>query len=110
MPPSSGQSGSARRADWRVIRSLLPYLLEYKWRVAMALAFLSTAKLANVGVPLVMKRIVDSLDARTAVLVLPLAMLVMYGLLRMSTALFAELRDIVFVRAVSYTHLTLPTN
>jgi ATP-binding cassette subfamily B protein len=98
MPPSSGQSGDARRADWRVIRSLLPYLLEYKWRVGLALAFLATAKLANVGVPLVMKRIVDSLDARSAVLVLPLAMLVMYGLLRLSTTLFAELRDIVFVR------------
>jgi ATP-binding cassette subfamily B protein len=98
MPPSSGQSGGARRADWRVIRSLLPYLLEYRWRVAVALAFLATAKLANVSVPLVMKRIVDSLDARTAVLALPLAMLAMYGLLRLSTTLFAELRDIVFVR------------
>jgi ATP-binding cassette subfamily B protein len=98
MPPNSGQSVGAHRADWRTIRSLLPFLLEYKWRVALALGFLVTAKVANVGVPLVMKRIVDSLDARAAVLVLPLALLVMYGLLRMSTTLFAELRDIVFVR------------
>jgi ATP-binding cassette subfamily B protein len=95
-PPPAG--APARRADWRTIRSLLPYLLEYKWRVAVALAFLSSAKLANVGVPLVMKRIVDALDPSSAVLILPLAMLVMYGLLRLSTTLFAELRDIVFVR------------
>jgi len=86
------------RSDWRVIRSLLPYLLDYKWRVGVALTFLVCAKLANVGVPLVMKRIVDSLDAKQQILVLPLALLVMYGLLRLSTTLFAELRDIVFVR------------
>jgi ATP-binding cassette subfamily B protein len=81
-----------------VIRSLLPYLWEFKWRVALALTFLVSAKFANVGVPLVMKQIVDALDSRQAVLVLPLALLAMYGLLRMSTTLFAELRDIVFVR------------
>ena len=88
----------ARRNDWRTLLTLLPYLWEFKWRVAAALVFLTLAKLANVGVPLVMKEIVDGLDARQAVLVLPIAMLVMYGLLRLSTVLFAELRDIVFVR------------
>jgi ABC-type transport system involved in Fe-S cluster assembly fused permease/ATPase subunit len=89
---------SSRRNDWHAIRTLLPYLWEFKWRVAAALAFLTLAKLANVGVPLVMKEIVDSLDPRQAVLALPFAFLVMYGLLRLSTVLFAELRDIVFVR------------
>src|SRR6266705_2005758 len=63
-----------------------------------AVAFLTTAKLANVGVPLILKEVVDSLDAQTAVLVLPLALLAAYGLLRFSTTLFAELRDVVFVR------------
>jgi ATP-binding cassette subfamily B protein len=77
---------------------LLPYLWEFRVRVAIALAFLITAKLANVGVPLVMKRVVDSLDPRTAMLVLPLALLAAYGILRFSTTLFAELRDVVFVR------------
>jgi len=67
-------------------------------RVALALAFLTTAKLANVGVPLILKEVVDSLDARTAMLVLPLALLAAYGILRFSTTLFAELRDVVFVR------------
>ncbi|MBX9629640.1 MAG: ABC transporter ATP-binding protein/permease [Burkholderiales bacterium] len=97
---TAASTGAAPRArsDWRVIRSLLPYLLDYKWRVAVALTFLVMAKLANVGVPLVMKGIVDSLDAKQQILVLPLALLGMYGLLRLSTTLFAELRDIVFVR------------
>src|SRR3954453_12126989 len=88
----------ARRDAWRTMATLLPYLWEFKERVILALSFLTAAKLANVGVPLLMKQIVDALDAKTAVLVLPLALLVMYGLLRLSTTLFAELRDIVFVR------------
>ena len=87
-----------RRREWRVVPMLLPYLWEFKGRVIVALIFLATAKLANVGVPLVLKEVVDALDVRNAVLVLPLALLVAYGLLRLSTTLFAELRDIVFVR------------
>ncbi len=83
--------------DWRVVPMLLPYLWEYKWRVVVALSFLVTAKLANVGVPLVLKDIVDTLDTSKAVLVLPFALLVAYGALRLSTVLFAELRDVVFV-------------
>jgi len=86
-----------RGRDWRVVPMLLPYLWEYKWRVVVAMVFLVAAKFANVGVPLVMKDIVDGLDARQAVLVLPLALLVAYGVLRLSTVLFAELRDVVFV-------------
>ena len=91
-------SGSGARGDWRVVRMLVPYLWEYRWRVMFALVFLVGAKLANVGVPLVMKEIVDRLDATNQVLVLPLALLVIYGALRLSTTLFAELRDVVFVR------------
>ena len=87
-----------RRNEWRVLRMLVPYLWEYRWRVAIALVFLTAAKVANVSVPLVLKDVVDSLDPRTAVLALPLALLAAYGVLRFSTILFAELRDIVFVR------------
>ncbi|MBI4203400.1 MAG: ABC transporter ATP-binding protein/permease [Betaproteobacteria bacterium] len=95
--------GAARRSvqrsrEWRVVPMLLPYLWEFKWRVVVALAFLTTAKLANVGVPLVLKEVVDALDPTRAALVLPLALLVAYGVLRLSTTLFAELRDVVFVR------------
>jgi ATP-binding cassette subfamily B protein len=84
--------------EWRVVPMLLPYVWEYKWRVVVALVFLVVAKLANVGVPLVLKEIVDALTPTQAVLALPLALLAAYGLLRLSTTLFAELRDMVFVR------------
>ena len=99
LPRSAASERAARRRrEWRVVPMLLPYLWEFKWRVVVALIFLTTAKLANVGVPLVLKEVVDSLDASRAVLVLPLALLLAYGVLRLSTTLFAELRDVVFVR------------
>jgi ABC-type transport system involved in Fe-S cluster assembly fused permease/ATPase subunit len=88
----------ARRGDWRVLATLLPYLLEYRWRVLAALVFLASAKLANVAVPLVLKQVVDRLDPTLAVLAVPAALLAAYGLLRFSTTLFAELRDVLFVR------------
>ena len=84
--------------EWRALRLLVPYLLEYKWRVVAALIFLACAKFANVGVPLVMKEVIDGLDPRIAVLAVPAALLAIYGILRFSTTLFAELRDVVFVR------------
>ena len=87
-----------QKGDWHTIGTLLPYLWEYKGRVLAALACLVAAKLANVGVPLLMKRIVDSLDARTAMLAVPLALLVTYGLLRLSTTLFTELREFLFAK------------
>jgi ATP-binding cassette, subfamily B, heavy metal transporter len=86
--------------EWRALTVLAPYVLEYRWRVLLALAFLVTAKLANVGVPLVMKEVVDRLDPRLQAVAVPVALLAVYGLLRFSTTLFAELRDIVFVRVV----------
>ena len=91
---------SLRGNEWRVLGTLVPYVLEYRWRVAAALALLIAAKLANVTVPLVMKEVVDGLDPTLAVLVVPAALLAAYGLLRFSTTLFAELRDVVFVRVV----------
>ena len=99
LPRSATALSAGRRTrEWRVVPMLLPYLWEFKWRVVIALAFLTIAKLANVGVPLVLKEIVDALDPTRAALVLPLALLVAYGVLRLSTTLFAELRDVVFVR------------
>ncbi len=77
---------------------LAPYLWEFKWRVLVALTLLVAAKLANVAVPLVLKEIVDALDPQTAILAVPLALLAAYGVLRFSTTLFAELRDVLFVR------------
>ena len=100
-PPAAANTAAApapTRSDWRVIRSLVPYLWDFRWRVALALTFLVTAKLANIGVPLLLKEIVDSLDKSKAVLVVPFALLAAYGLLRLSSTLFGELRDIVFVK------------
>ncbi len=91
-------AGGTRRNEWRAVRMVMPYLWEYRGRVLLALSFLVIAKIANVGVPLVMKEIVDTLDSKQAVLFMPLALLIIYGALRLSNTLFAELRDIVFVR------------
>ncbi len=99
MPLPSEPSGpGAQRSDWQTIRTLLPYLWDYRARVSVALACLVIAKLANVGVPVLMKRIVDSLDPRTAILVVPLTLLVAYGLLRLSTTAFTELREFLFAK------------
>ena len=87
-----------RGNEWKALGTLLPYLWEYKWRVVIALAFLVIAKLANVAVPLVMKEVVDGLDSRLQLVAVPAALLAMYGILRFSTTLFQELRDVVFVR------------
>ncbi|MBK6981658.1 MAG: ABC transporter ATP-binding protein/permease [Betaproteobacteria bacterium] len=89
-PPATGDAG--------VIAKLLPYLWEYRGRVALAIGFLVTAKVANLGVPLIMKGIVDGLSGPKAVLAVPIALLAAYGLLRMSSTLFNELRDVVFVK------------
>jgi ATP-binding cassette subfamily B protein len=92
--PTAGK----RRNEWRTVAMVVPYLWEYRGRVLLALSFLVAAKIANVGVPLVMKEIVDSLDSRQGVLLLPLVLLIVYGALRLSNTLFAELRDVVFIR------------
>ena len=97
------------RSDWATLSRLFPYLWEYKWRVIAALAFMVGAKLANVSVPLLLKNLVDSmspngglvnanLDVRTLVVV-PVALLLGYGALRLCTSLFTELRELVFSKA-----------
>jgi ATP-binding cassette subfamily B protein len=89
---------AAATGDWRVVRLLLPYLWEFRGRVILAVMLLVTAKFANIGVPLMMKRIVDALSPTQAMLSVPIMLLLAYAVLRMSSTLFAELRDIVFVR------------
>ncbi|MCO5096609.1 MAG: ABC transporter ATP-binding protein/permease [Rhodocyclaceae bacterium] len=84
--------------DWETIRSLIPYIWAYRGRVLFALACLIAAKMANVGVPLVFKEVVDAFTAEKAVLVVPLALLAAYGLLRFSMSLFTELRELLFAR------------
>jgi ABC-type transport system involved in Fe-S cluster assembly fused permease/ATPase subunit len=101
IPPEPATA--AVRSDWATLARLLPYLWAYKYRVLAALACLVAAKAANVGVPLLLKELVDALaipvnDPR-AVLVVPIGLLLAYGLLRLSTSLFTELRELVFAKA-----------
>jgi len=86
-----------RGSEWRNVGTLLPYVLEYKWRVLLALVCLISAKLANVGVPLIMKQVVDRLEGASAIVAVPVALLATYGILRFSATMFGELRDVVFV-------------
>ncbi len=108
MRPSSGHhhrstdSKTPQRGDWKVIRDLLPYLLEYRFRVIVALSCLVAAKFANLGIPILMKDLIDSLNVKVnspqALLVVPVGIIVAYGLLRISASLFAELREALFAR------------
>ncbi|HEY6093791.1 MAG TPA: ABC transporter ATP-binding protein/permease [Gallionellaceae bacterium] len=84
------------QADLRSIGKLFPYMWEFRGRVIAALLFLIGAKVASVMVPLVLKEIIDALDKSHAPLVLPLALIVAYGLLRFASTTFADLRDMVF--------------
>jgi ABC-type transport system involved in Fe-S cluster assembly fused permease/ATPase subunit len=88
----------SRQNDWKTIKSLLPYLWEFRGRVVLALVFLALAKVATVSVPLVLKDVVDALSPSKSVLVLPVFLLVAYGLLRLANSSFGELRDMVFAK------------
>ncbi len=101
--PGAPPKPALNRSDWATLQRLFPYLWEYKWRVLAALAFMIGAKVANVGVPLLLKNLVDAMSFKPGdvqiVLVVPAALLVGYGLLRLSTSLFTELRELVFAKA-----------
>ncbi len=102
-PPTRPGAPPPRRSDWMTLRRLAPYLWQYRWRVLAALAFMVGAKLANVSVPLVLKDLVDSMtpraDLSAALLAVPAGLLLGYGLLRLSTSLLTELRELVFAKA-----------
>ena len=99
---SSADSKTPQRGDWRVIRDLLPYLLEYRFRVIFALSCLIAAKFANLGIPILMKDLIDALDVKAgspqALLVVPVGIIIAYGLLRISASIFTELREALFAR------------
>jgi ATP-binding cassette subfamily B protein len=90
----------APRSDWQTVRNLLPYVWHYKWRVMLALACLVSAKVANLGVPVLMKQLIDSMNLQPgdprALLAVPVGLIVAYGLLRLSATLFTELREMLF--------------
>lgn len=94
---------ATNRNDWATIKSLFAYLWDFKARIVLALVFMASAKLANIGVPVALKHIVDALtidpETPSQLLQLPLILLLAYGLLRLSTSLLNELRNAIFARA-----------
>ncbi len=99
MSPAHDETAPERPGDWHTIATLLPYLWEFKGRVIIALLCLGIAKVATVWVPLVLKDIVDALDrSQLSVIALPLGLLLAYGLLRLASSAFGELRDVVFAK------------
>jgi ATP-binding cassette subfamily B protein len=101
--PASNANDLPKDNDSQTLKRLLPYLLTYKWRVAAALLFMVGAKLANVSVPILLKNLIDAMSFKpndpTLVLVVPAALLVGYGALRLMTSAFTELRELVFAKA-----------
>ena len=98
--PVSGSAPPLPNAGLSTVRKLLPYVWQWRWRVMLALACLVAAKMANIGVPLILKQLVDALDLKPgdprAVLAVPVALLLAYGALRVSVTLFTELREFLF--------------
>ncbi|PUE53644.1 metal ABC transporter permease [Limnohabitans sp. 2KL-17] len=101
--PGGAAPSAPAGGDWKTLSRLLPYLWQYKWRVVIALSLMVGAKLANVSVPLLLKELVDAMNIKPgdaqAVLVVPVALLVGYGALRLLTSAFTELRELVFAKA-----------
>ena len=96
---SRTESPSTNRRDWHNLQSMLPFLWEYRGRALFALACLILSKIATVGVPVLLKDLVDALQTQPqAALGLPIALLLGYGALRLASALFNELRDTIFAR------------
>ncbi|MDX9836815.1 MAG: ABC transporter ATP-binding protein/permease [Azoarcus sp.] len=91
---------TGERRDWQTIKNLMPFIWAYKYRVIFALSCLLAAKGANVTVPITFKHLIDALTVTEtqAYIVVPAAVLLAYGVLRFSTSLFTELRQIVFAR------------
>ncbi|MBV7428717.1 MULTISPECIES: ABC transporter ATP-binding protein/permease [unclassified Acidovorax] len=102
-PSATATIAPPAQSDWSTLNRLLPYLWQYKWRVIAAIVFMVGAKVANVGVPLLLKTLVDAMSFKpgdpAALLVVPVGLLVAYGALRLSTSLFTELRELVFAKA-----------
>ncbi len=110
-PSNTAVAFAAPSSDWATLKRLFPYLWRYKWRVLAALGFMIAAKAANVSVPLLLKELVDSLSLQPGspqtLLVVPVALLLGYGALRLSTSLFTELRELVFAKATHGTARTI---
>ena len=102
---SSPVAQKRQSQDWKVIQNLLPYLTAYKSRIIFTLLCLVVAKTANLGVPIMLKKIVDAMSIHTtpqALIVVPVSLIAAYGLLRLSASLFGELRELIFSKVTEY--------
>lgn len=100
MRPSDYAVDADRKINWKVFLTIWPYLLEYRARIAIALACLVLSKGASVAGPFLLKYIVDDLtgDGASSLLIVPVALIVAYGFARLSMILLGEIRDTVFGR------------
>jgi ATP-binding cassette subfamily B protein len=101
MPPNlkRTETPSAERSGLYNLNALLPSIWEFRGRVLVALGCLILSKLATVGIPITLKEIVDKLDSTiTTTMVLPVTLLLAYGLLRLAGSFFNEMRDVLFTR------------
>ncbi|MFT6154119.1 MAG: ATP-binding cassette subfamily B protein [Bermanella sp.] len=92
-----------KEVDWSIVKKIWPYLTEFKARVAIALMCLVAAKSASVGMPFILKEIVDDLDGKLsatslAFISVPVGLLLAYGFIRLSSVLLGEVRDTLFGR------------
>ena len=107
---SQNSQAASKSSDWKVIANLLPYLWTFKGRVILALSCLIAAKVANLGVPILLKKMIDAMDVPSeaqALVVVPMALIVAYGLLRLSASLFTEMRELIFSRVTESAVRTL---
>ncbi|MEM7358589.1 MAG: ABC transporter ATP-binding protein/permease [Pseudomonadota bacterium] len=93
----------APAVGWASLRQLIPHLLAFRGRIVLAMLCLIAAKLASVGLPFILKDVVDQLNAennavQTMAVVTPIALIIAYGIVRFSNVLFGELRDTIFGR------------
>jgi len=101
MRHSNITDNSDVKLSFTTLKQLVPYLFEFKKRIALAFLFLIAAKFASIGLPFVLKYAVDALNQRESMpteLSIPLGLLLAYGAARFSTVLFGEIRDTLFGR------------
>jgi ATP-binding cassette, subfamily B, heavy metal transporter len=101
QPPVPVARAASARSELSVIAGLLPFLKPYLGRIALALGLIFAAKFANLGVPLILKHLVDGLNVQPSLLLLPVGLLLAYGGARIATTLFTELRQVVFARVMA---------
>lgn len=100
MRPSAYFEGPVGKLNWHVLRLLWPYLIEFKGRVLLAMMCLIIAKIASVGLPFILKNLVDTLDNSSVVqgLAVPFGLVVAYGVVRFLNVIIGEVRDTLFGR------------